>query len=152
MENNKCNIYVRKDDINMMIKKNYAMCLLLVFILAGCSSNKISTMIGIYYTGEDGNSNYIIESDEVMVLNNHTEDEAIYKDIQNGDKIEITYEYILESYPSQIPFYSLKLIEEGDESDLPKDTVEKFEARQEEARANFDAEEHKVLEHIVVDN
>ena len=44
-----------------------------------------------------------------------------------GDKIEITYDSIMETYPGKTQIYSCKLIEKDSVNDIPKDVLDKLQ-------------------------
>ncbi|WP_430846376.1 hypothetical protein [Clostridium nigeriense] len=73
-------------------------------------------------------SNIIISEDSSPTLmGNETGNENIFDDLKSGDKIEITYDSIMETYPGKTNIYSCKLIEEGSINDIPKDTLDKLQ-------------------------
>lgn len=103
-------------------------------ILLSCSINNKNSMTGIYLRSTNG-SNIIIGDDNCpTTMGNETGNEEIFDDLKSGDKIEITYDLIYETYPSRTQIYSSKLIERGSIDDIPKDVLDKLQ----EMEWNFD--------------
>lgn len=103
-------------------------------VLLGCSVNSTNSMTGIYLRSING-SNIIIGNDNCpTTMGNKTGNENIFDDLKSGDKIEITYDSIAETYPAQTQIYSSNLIERGSIDDIPKDVLDKLQ----EMELNFD--------------
>ena len=104
----------------------FSIIILSVIIVIIYSNSKNNTMIGIYL--ESTNQNNIIISEDAIpiVMYNKTNKENIFDDLKSGDKIKITYDFILESYPGRTNVYSCKLIDTGSLDNIPKDTLEKL--------------------------
>ena len=57
---------------------------------------------------------------------NKTNKENIFDNLKSGDRIRITYDSIMETYPGKTNIYSCKLIEKGSLDNIPKDTLDKL--------------------------
>ena len=60
-------------------------------------------------------------------MSNKTGSENVFDDLESGDKIEVTYDIIMETYPGRTTIYTCKLIEKGSANDIPKDILDKLE-------------------------
>ena len=74
------------------------------------------------------NDTYIIVAPDEgpVVMTDMSENKNLFKDVQTGDKIEITHGAILESYPGQTNAYSCKIIEKGGLEDIPQDIYDEL--------------------------
>lgn len=97
-----------------------------ILMLVGCSVNSKNSITGIYLKSINGNNIIIGDDNCPILLDNKTNKENVFDDLKNGDKIEITYDLINETYPAKTQIYSLKLIEKGNKNNIPKDTLEKL--------------------------
>ena len=58
---------------------------------------------------------------------NKTDTDNIFHNLKSGDKISITYDSIMETYPGRTNIYSCKFIEKGTLDNIPKDTLDKLQ-------------------------
>jgi len=98
-----------------------------IILLGGCSKNSKSSMTGIYLKSINGNNLIINEESGPTLMGNETGNENIFDDLKSGDKIEITYDSIMETYPGKTQIYSCTFIERGSINDIPKDTLDKLQ-------------------------
>lgn len=98
-----------------------------MILFVGCSEESKNSMIGLYLRSTNGSNIIIAENNGPIVMANETSNESIFDDLENGDKIEVTYDSIMETYPGRITIYSCKLIEKGSAKDIPKDILDKLE-------------------------
>lgn len=98
-----------------------------MILFVGCSEKSRNSMIGIYLRSTNGSSIIIVENNGPIDMSNKTGSENIFDDLESGDKIEVTYDSIMETYPGRTTIYSCKLIERGNVNDIPKDTLDKLE-------------------------
>lgn len=105
----------------------FSIILLSVIIVILYSNNKKNTMIGIYLKSTNENNIIISEDASPIVMYNKTNKENIFDTLKSGDKIKISYDSILESYPGRTNIYSCKLIDTGHLDNIPKDTLNKLE-------------------------
>lgn len=96
-------------------------------LLIGCSENSKGSMIGRYLRSTNGMNIIVSDNSGPTVMSNKTGDENIFDDLKSGDKIEIIYDSIMETYPSKTQIYSCKLIERGSVNDIPKEILDKLE-------------------------
>ena len=78
-----------------------------MILFVGCSENNKTSMTGIYLRSTNG-SNIIIENNGPIVMANETGRENIFDDLENGNKIEVTYDAIMETYPGRTTIYSYR--------------------------------------------
>ena len=97
--------------------------MLSILTLVGCSENDKNEMTGIFLKSMNGNHLIIDENGSPIEMGNETGKENIFDDLQSGDKIEITYDAIMERYPGQTHSYSCKLLEKGHIDDISTDTL-----------------------------
>ena len=93
----------------------------LIATLSGCSEKK-QTMTGRCLIASTGQYLIISDDSEVVVMSNQSEKETLFKDLQTGDKIKITCDNILLTYPGQTNVYSCKILENGSLEDIPLET------------------------------
>ncbi|VYU36985.1 DUF3221 domain-containing protein [Clostridium tertium] len=98
-----------------------------MILFVGCSENNKTSMTGIYLRSTNGSSIIIAWNNAPIVMTNETGSENIFDDLENGDKIEVTYDVIMETYPGRTTIYSCILIEKGSVNNIPKDTLDKLE-------------------------
>lgn len=98
-----------------------------IILLVGCSVNSKNSMTGIYLKSMNGSNIIIGEDSGPICMGNETGKENIFDDLKNGDKIVITYDLIMETYPARTQIYSCKLIERGSVNNIPKDTLDKLQ-------------------------
>lgn len=98
-----------------------------IILLGRCSKNSKSSMSGIYLKSISGSNLIIGEDNGPILMSNKTGNENIFDDLKSGDKIEITYDSIMETYPGKTNIYSCKLIEKGSVNDIPKDVLDKLQ-------------------------
>ena len=104
----------------------FSIIFLSVFIVILYSNNKKNTMIGIYLISTNKNNIIISEEAGPIVMYNKTNKENIFDTLKSGDKIKITYDLIMETYPARTQIYNCKLIEKGNLDNIPKETLEKL--------------------------
>lgn len=105
-----------------------------IILLAGCSVKGTNSMTGIYLKSINGSNIIIGEGSGPICMDNETGNKNIFDDLKSGDKIEITYDLIKETYPAQTQIYSCNLIERCSADDIPKDILDKLQ----EMGWNFD--------------
>ncbi|MDU5111832.1 MAG: hypothetical protein E6248_15445 [Clostridium sp.] len=98
-----------------------------MILFVGCSENNKTSMTGIYLRSTNGSNIIIVDNNGPIVMSNETGSENVFDDLENGDKIEVTYDAIMETYPGRTTIYSCKLIEKGSAKDIPKDILDKLE-------------------------
>ncbi|WP_066890965.1 DUF3221 domain-containing protein [Clostridium nigeriense] len=104
----------------------FSIIFLSVIIVILYSNNKKNTMIGIYLKSTNKNNIIISEEAGPIVMYNKTNKENIFDTLKSGDKIKITYDLIMETYPARTQIYNCKLIEKGNLDNIPKETLEKL--------------------------
>ncbi len=82
----------------------------------------LSPMEGYYLKTTGGDM--IVCKDGPCVMRNESGNDGVFDGLRNGDRIEVTYEYVLETYPGKMPVYSCKLLERGSIEDIPEDVLE----------------------------
>ena len=105
----------------------FSIIILSVLMVIIYSNNKKNTMIGIYLESTNENNIIISEDTSPIVMYNKTNKENIFDNLKSGDKIRITYDSIMETYPARTQIYSCKLIEKGTLDNIPKDTLDKLQ-------------------------
>lgn len=113
---------------------NFSILTICLLLMVGCSQNNKSSITGIYLKSTNGINLIITENNEPICMNNKSGNENIFNTLKSGDKIEVTFEYIRETYPAQTDIYSCKLIEKGTINNIPKDVLISLE----EMDWNFD--------------
>lgn len=113
---------------------NFSILTICLLLMIGCSQNNKSSITGIYLKSTNGINLIITENNEPICMNNKSGNENIFNTLKSGDKIEVTFEYIRETYPAQTDIYSCKLIEKGTINNIPKDVLISLE----EMDWNFD--------------
>lgn len=98
-----------------------------MILFVGCSEESKNSMIGLYLRSTNGSNIIIAENNGPIVMANETGRENVFDDLENGDKIEVTYDSIMETYPGRTTIYTCKLIEKGSVNDIPKDILDKLE-------------------------
>ncbi|MDZ5038623.1 hypothetical protein, partial [Clostridium perfringens] len=91
------------------------------------SVNSKNSMTGIYLKSINGSSIIIDENRVPTLMDNETGKENIFDDLKSGDKIEITYHLINETYPAKTQIYSCNLIERVNVNDIPQDILDKLQ-------------------------
>lgn len=92
-------------------------------LITGCFSSESSTITGRYLKVKN-NSMIIDEYGCPIVMSNDSKKEDLFKDLENGDRININCSAVLESYPGQCSVYKIKFIEKGTIDDIPKETLD----------------------------
>lgn len=105
----------------------FSIIFLSVIIVILYSNNKKNPMIGIYLKSTNENNIIISEDAGPILMYNKTNKENIFDTLKSGDKIKITYDSIMETYPGTTQIYSCKLIEKGNLDNIQKDTLEKLQ-------------------------
>ncbi len=105
----------------------FSIIILSVLMVIIYSNNKKNTMIGIYLESTNENNIIISEDTSPIVMYNKTNKENIFDNLKSGDKIIITYDSIMETYPARTNIYSCKFIEKGTLDNIPKDTLNKLQ-------------------------
>ena len=95
-------------------------CLLYTSVPPGGAA--LSPMEGYYLKTTGGDM--IVCKDGPCVMRNESGNDGMFDGLRNGDRIEVTYEYVLETYPGKMPVYSCKLLERGSIEDIPEDVLE----------------------------
>ncbi|MGG7058248.1 hypothetical protein ACQPUY_08015 [Clostridium nigeriense] len=98
-----------------------------IILIVGCSENSRNYMTGIYLRSNNGINIIVSDDSGPTVMSNKTGNENIFDDLKSGDKIEITYDSIMETYPGKTQIYSCTFIERGSINDIPKDTLDKLQ-------------------------
>ena len=81
---------------------------------------------GLYLKGKSAHL-IIIENEGPVVMHDNTQsDGKIFEGLSDGDKIRISCDAILESYPGSTDIYHLELIENGSLNDINKDTYDQL--------------------------
>ena len=108
--------------------------LMICLILSGCDSGKdkntndeINKTIG--YCLVTTNDNYIIVIPDYgpVVMTDKSENGDLFDGLQTGDKIEVSFAFINESYPGQANTSYCKIISRGSFEDIPQDIYERLE-------------------------
>ena len=105
----------------------FSIIFLSVIIVILYSNNKKNTMIGIYLKSTNESNIIIDEYGGPIAMYNKTDKDNIFHNLKSGDKISITYDSIMETYPGRTNIYSCKLIQKGNLDDIEKDTLEKLQ-------------------------
>ena len=105
----------------------FLLLILSTILLVGCSENSRNYMTGIYLRSTNGSDIIVSDDSATTVMSNKIGDENIFDDLKSGDKIEIIYDSIMETYPSKTQIYSCKLIERGSIDNIPKDVLDKLQ-------------------------
>lgn len=98
-----------------------------MILFVGCSEKSENSMVGIYLRSTNGSNIIISENNGPIDMSNKTGSENVFDDLENGDKIEVTYDSIMETYPGRTTIYTCKLIEKGSANDIPKDILDKLQ-------------------------
>ncbi|MBS5950729.1 MAG: hypothetical protein KIC47_10505 [Clostridium sp.] len=98
-----------------------------MILFVGCSEKSENSMVGIYLRSTNGSNIIIAENNGPIDMSNKTGSENVFDDLESGDKIEVTYDIIMETYPGRTTIYTCKLIEKGSANDIPKDILDKLE-------------------------
>lgn len=98
-----------------------------MILFVGCSEKSENSMVGIYLRSTNGSNIIIVENNGPFDMSNKTGSENVFDDLESGDKIEVTYDSIMETYPGRTKIYTCKLIEKGSANDIPKDILDKLE-------------------------
>jgi len=71
------------------------------------------------------NGKYLIVADnsDPIVMSNQTNNTSLFESLHTGDKIRITHDDILLSYPGHTGVYSCKVLENGSIEDIPENTL-----------------------------
>lgn len=96
-------------------------------LLVSCSINNKATMTGIYLKSTDEIHLIIDETNQPITMNNATNNKDIFNNLRSGDKIEITYDSIAETYPASTNIYSCKFIESGTVNNISQDLLTRLE-------------------------
>jgi len=111
------------------MKKFAAIVLLIacsIAILSGCGEGRPAMTGRCLVTA---NGQYLIIGDdngEPTVMCNQSGKANLFDELQTGDKIKITYDRILLTYPSQTNAYGCKIIERGSLADIPQDIYDQL--------------------------
>ena len=105
----------------------FSIIILSVVVVKIYSNNKKKVMIGVYLKSNNESNIIIAEDNGPIVMYNKTGKENIFDNLKSGDKIRITYDSIMETYPARTQIYSCKLIEKGTLDNIPKDTLNKLQ-------------------------
>ncbi|MGN1117419.1 MAG: hypothetical protein ACI4RU_02305 [Acutalibacteraceae bacterium] len=77
---------------------------------------------GLYLKGKSDHL-IVIENEGPVVMHDNTQsDGKIFEGLLDGDKIRISCDMILETYPGSTGIYHLEVIENGSLNDIDKDT------------------------------
>lgn len=98
-----------------------------MILFVGCSEKSENSMVGIYLRSTNGSNIIIVENNGPIHMSNKTGSENVFDDLESGDKIEVTYDSIMETYPGRTTIYTCNLIEKGSANDIPKDTIDKLQ-------------------------
>ena len=112
-------------------KKMLTMLALCLLLAAGCAQREERVaMRGLCFVEENGTVLLIEEQrGEPIVLQNRSEDGAMFDGLSCGDVIEVlTDGTIRETYPAQTDAWGVTLLEEGSLSDLPQETLDALAA------------------------
>lgn len=116
---------MKKDIIAVVI-------LFLAIILSGCDASDKEerfSMMGRYL--RSGDSHLIVGAEgqtNAIVMKNGTEQEDIFDSLHTGEKIRVTCDSVLESYPAQTTIFSCEVLEQGEREDIPESVVESLTA------------------------
>ncbi|MBE5961297.1 MAG: DUF3221 domain-containing protein [Lachnospiraceae bacterium] len=97
--------------------------LCILAVMVGCGKEERSSMIGYYLEMKDGSHFIISEEAGPIVMSNQSDQQTLFDDLKTGDKIEITYDSIKETYPAGTGVYSCKLLESGTIDNISKDIL-----------------------------
>ena len=109
------------------ILRCFSLLILSMVTFIGCSGSGKNSMSGISLRSTNGISFIIDEDNFPITMGNNAGKEDAFDDLKNGDKIEITYDSINETYPWETNVYSYKLIERGSIDNIPKEVLDKLE-------------------------
>lgn len=101
--------------------------ILSIILVVFYSNNKKNTMIGIYLKSTNESNIIVTQDGGPIVMFNKTNKENIFDNLKSGDKIEVSYDFVLETYPGRTNIYSCTLIEKGSLDNIPKDTLDKLQ-------------------------
>lgn len=87
------------------------------------ANNGRASMVGRCLISTDGQYLIIDENGAPIVLSNQSENEQMFEKLQSGDKIQITFDGIQETYPAQTGVYTCELLEKGSMEEIPTETV-----------------------------
>lgn len=105
----------------------FSIIILSIIVVIIYSNNRNNTMVGIYLKSNNENNLILTEDNAPILMYNKTNNEYIFDNLKSGDKIKVSYDFTLETYPARTNIYSCKLIEEGNLDNIPKDTLDKLE-------------------------
>ena len=83
-------------------------------------------MIGYFLITTNGGYMIITSDNNTFYMNNLSDKETLFDDLQTGDKIIITYTSIEDSYPARTGAYSCWKLKSGSIEDIPEDAIKKL--------------------------
>ena len=118
--------------------------LLCALLLAACGAKP--TMTGRYLRAENGISLIVAEDGGPIQLSDLSKSGNLFIGLNSGDRIEIQYDAIAETYPGQTGVYACKLLEEGTPEDVPEETLASLEELGWKFHSHAPAEEPQSVE------
>lgn len=94
-------------------------------VTAGMVSDDAMQTVTGRYCKTTKDAHLIITDDGSPIVMNGSA--AMFQDLRAGDRIEITCDMILETYPGQTAVSGCRLLERGSKDDLPADTLKALE-------------------------
>lgn len=104
--------------------KRFIHCLVFCFtllLLTSCSGR--ATLTGWYLQAENGASLIVTEDGEPISMSDQSRGNKLFDGLDSGDRIEITYDAIAETFPGQASVYTCQKLENGSFENIPKDAL-----------------------------
>jgi uncharacterized lipoprotein NlpE involved in copper resistance len=115
-----------------MRKTIFIIMLGIMLSLMGCSSKdneNVDESIQLYdingrYLFTTTGANLLLSDDGAILLTPIDGNYDVFKDLNNGDKIQVSIDGIRETYPAQASIYGLTLLQKGDVKDLDEEELQ----------------------------
>ncbi len=119
----------------MTIKQNriaVAVLVALFLLFAGCAATEADVPLGdAFHTGrvvvKDGSVLLVDEHNSPVVLHDASVGGKLFAGLQTGDKVQVYYEFVAESYPAQASTAYCRFLESGTLEDIPVETRQQLE-------------------------
>lgn len=113
-----------------VLRKRFTVVLLIVLCLlvVGCAATEADVPTGDgYHTGRvviaaDGGVLFVDENGSPVVLSDRSAGGTLFDGLNTGDKVQVYYEFVAESYPAQASTAYCRFLESGTPEDIPAAT------------------------------
>lgn len=89
------------------------------------NKDKYTETTGIYIRADNNNQIIIVDDMPISMLDNSS-DKHLFDSLETGDKIKISHDEIMETYPAQTYVYKIKLIEKGCLNEVRPETLKQL--------------------------